>query len=93
MALFLLKYSAAQPLVSIFVPRRDEAGRIEQCSQSILAQDPPACGTSMPGGVVVRKRLIKEEGLRPPVAGGAVIYDLNRMAAFAGPNGSPDGDA
>jgi succinoglycan biosynthesis protein ExoA len=33
--------SSAQPLVSIVLPCRNEAGHIETCLQTILAQDPP----------------------------------------------------
>ncbi len=39
--------SSAQPLVSIVLPCRNEAGHIEECIQSILAQDPPEGGTEI----------------------------------------------
>ncbi len=35
------------PLVSIVLPCRNEAGRIEECLQSILAQDPPEGGVEI----------------------------------------------
>ena len=36
--------ASTQPFVSIVLPCRNEAGHIEACMQSILAQDPPAGG-------------------------------------------------
>ncbi len=38
---------SAQPFVSVVLPCRNEAGHIEECIQSILAQDPP------PGGMEI----------------------------------------
>src|SRR6266700_7361104 len=36
--------TSTQPLVSIVLPCRNEAGHVEACIQSILAQDPPEGG-------------------------------------------------
>jgi len=59
---------------------------------SILVSSPEeACGHAE--AVVVCKRLLKLDALRALVPDGVVIYDLNRMASFLRPYGSPDGDS
>ena len=39
--------SSSKPLVSIVLPCRNEAGHIEACIQSILAQEPPEGGVEI----------------------------------------------